>query len=151
MNDMLALLGCWQLDVETVRGRVYSLETGEVEYMPVEGNTTAETSVDFLQQLRQRHAKPLIAICDNETCRWNIAHQTRVKVVHTVQVLAAAYGVSGVIPVKTGIQDTGHPLPAFARTGFVGVTMAFRRTVTGRQAVKDEQESTLCLMEEVLK
>ena len=98
MNDMLALLGCWQLDVETVRGRVYSLETGEVEYMPVEGNTTAETSVVFLQQLRQRHAEPLIAICDNETCRWNIADQTGVRVVHTVQVLAEAYGLPASFP-----------------------------------------------------
>jgi len=41
------------------------LETGEVEHMPVEGNTTAETSVAFLQQLRERHAEPLIAIWDN--------------------------------------------------------------------------------------
>jgi len=28
-----------------------------------------------------------------------------------------------VIPVKTGIQGSGHPLPACARTGFVGVTI----------------------------
>jgi len=41
------------------------LETGEVESMPVEGNTTAETSVLFLQQLRERHAEPLIGIWDN--------------------------------------------------------------------------------------
>jgi transposase len=41
------------------------LETGEVEYMPVEGNTTAATSVVFLQQLRERHAEPLIVIWDN--------------------------------------------------------------------------------------
>jgi transposase len=41
------------------------LETGEVEDMPVEGNTTAETSVVFLQQLRERHAEPLIVIWDN--------------------------------------------------------------------------------------
>jgi glycerol-3-phosphate dehydrogenase subunit C len=33
-----------------------------------------------------------LAICDNETCRWNIASQTGIAVVHTVQVLAAAYG-----------------------------------------------------------
>ena len=33
--------------------------------MPVEGNTTAETSVAFLQQLRERHAEPLIVIWDN--------------------------------------------------------------------------------------
>jgi transposase len=41
------------------------LETGEVEAMAVEGNTTAATSVTFLQQLRQRHAEPLIVIWDN--------------------------------------------------------------------------------------
>jgi len=41
------------------------LETGEVEYMPVEGNTTAATSVVFLQQLHERHAEPLIVIWDN--------------------------------------------------------------------------------------
>ena len=34
-----------------------------------------------------------LAICDNETCRWNIADKTGVPVVHTVQVLAAAYGL----------------------------------------------------------
>jgi transposase len=41
------------------------LETGAVDHMPVEGNTTAETSVVFLQQLRERHAEPLIVIWDN--------------------------------------------------------------------------------------
>jgi glycerol-3-phosphate dehydrogenase subunit C len=34
-----------------------------------------------------------LAICDNETCRWNIAAETELKVVHTVQVLAQAYGI----------------------------------------------------------
>ena len=32
--------------------------------------------------------------------------------------------IDAVIPVKTGIQRSGHPLPAFARTGFVGVTLS---------------------------
>jgi transposase len=41
------------------------LETGEVEAMAVQGNTTAATSVTFLQQLRKRHAEPLIVIWDN--------------------------------------------------------------------------------------
>lgn len=41
------------------------LETGEVAAMAVQGNTTAATSVTFLQQLRQRHAEPLIVIWDN--------------------------------------------------------------------------------------
>jgi glycerol-3-phosphate dehydrogenase subunit C len=35
-----------------------------------------------------------LAICDNETCRWNIAAKTGARVVHTVQVLAAAYGLT---------------------------------------------------------
>jgi glycerol-3-phosphate dehydrogenase subunit C len=36
------------------------------------------------------------AICDNETCRWNIAAKTGTRVVHTVQVLSEAYGLTGV-------------------------------------------------------
>lgn len=34
------------------------------------------------------------AICDNETCRWNIAVSSGLPVVHTVQVLAEAYGLN---------------------------------------------------------
>lgn len=41
------------------------LETGEVEAMTVPENTAAATSVTFLQQLRERHAEPLIVIWDN--------------------------------------------------------------------------------------
>jgi transposase len=41
------------------------LETGDVEAMPVEGNTNAQTSVAFLSQLRQHHPEPLIVIWDN--------------------------------------------------------------------------------------
>jgi transposase len=41
------------------------LETGEVEAMPVEGNTNAQTSVAFLQQLRAHHPQPLIVFWDN--------------------------------------------------------------------------------------
>jgi len=41
------------------------LESGEVESMPVEGNTTAETSVALLRQLRERHTEPLMVIWDN--------------------------------------------------------------------------------------
>lgn len=41
------------------------LETGEVAYMPVEGNTTAATSVVFLQQLRAQQVAPLLVIWDN--------------------------------------------------------------------------------------
>ena len=41
------------------------LETGEVESMTVTGNSTAETSVAFLQQLRGKHSGWLILIWDN--------------------------------------------------------------------------------------
>ena len=41
------------------------LETGEVEVMDLEGNSSAETSVAFLQQLRAHHPEPLIVIWDN--------------------------------------------------------------------------------------
>lgn len=41
------------------------LETGEVEVMAVTGNTTAETSVAFMKQLRENHQAPLIVIWDN--------------------------------------------------------------------------------------
>jgi transposase len=41
------------------------LETGEVEAMPVLGNTNAETSVVFLKQLREKHPESLITIWDN--------------------------------------------------------------------------------------
>ena len=41
------------------------LETGEVEVMELDGNSTAETSAAFLQQLRANHPEPLIVIWDN--------------------------------------------------------------------------------------
>ena len=41
------------------------LETGEVEAMELDGNSCAETSVAFLQQLRAHHVEPLIIIWDN--------------------------------------------------------------------------------------
>jgi transposase len=41
------------------------LETGEVEVMELEGNSSAATSVSFLQQLRAHHPEPLIIIWDN--------------------------------------------------------------------------------------
>ena len=40
-------------------------ETGEVEAMPLEGNSSAETSAAFLQQLRAHHAEPLVVFWDN--------------------------------------------------------------------------------------
>jgi transposase len=41
------------------------LETGEVEAMPLEGNSSAETSVRFLRQLRVQHTEPLVVFWDN--------------------------------------------------------------------------------------
>ena len=41
------------------------LETGEVEVMELDGNSSAATSVAFLQQLRAHHPEPLIVIWDN--------------------------------------------------------------------------------------
>jgi transposase len=41
------------------------LETGEVEAMPLVGNSSAQTSVAFLQQLRAHHPMPLVVFWDN--------------------------------------------------------------------------------------
>jgi transposase len=41
------------------------LETGEVEVMELDGNSSAATSVAFLQQLRVRHPEPLLVVWDN--------------------------------------------------------------------------------------
>ena len=34
-----------------------------------------------------------LAICDSETCRWQITHGTGVPTQHPIEILAAAYGV----------------------------------------------------------
>jgi transposase len=41
------------------------LETGEVEFMSIVGNSNAETSVAFLKQLREKYAGQLLIIWDN--------------------------------------------------------------------------------------
>ena len=41
------------------------LETGEVEWMEIEGNSNSGTSAVFLGQLRERHPGPLSVIWDN--------------------------------------------------------------------------------------
>ena len=41
------------------------LESGQVEFMAVDGNSNSATSVAFLQQLREKHDQPLIIIWDN--------------------------------------------------------------------------------------
>jgi len=35
-----------------------------------------------------------VAVCDSETCRWQIAHGTGAKMIHPVELLAQAYGLS---------------------------------------------------------
>ena len=45
---------------------VVCLETGEVEWMDLEGNSNSGTSAAFLERLRQRHSGPLVVIWDNE-------------------------------------------------------------------------------------
>ena len=45
------------------------LETGEVEWMELEGNSNAVTSAAFLLQLRERHSGPLNVIWDNAAAR----------------------------------------------------------------------------------
>ncbi|HXV99815.1 MAG TPA: anaerobic glycerol-3-phosphate dehydrogenase subunit C [Anaerolineae bacterium] len=35
-----------------------------------------------------------IAVCDSETCRWQIAHATGAKMIHPVELLAQAYGLA---------------------------------------------------------
>jgi glycerol-3-phosphate dehydrogenase subunit C len=39
-----------------------------------------------------RETKGPVAVCDSETCRWNIAAATGVPLVHPIELLAAAYG-----------------------------------------------------------
>ena len=41
------------------------LETAEVEWMDLEGNSNSGTSAAFLRQLRDRHSSPLMVIWDN--------------------------------------------------------------------------------------
>ena len=41
------------------------LETGEVEWMDLDGNSNSGTSAAFLEQLREGHTGPLTVIWDN--------------------------------------------------------------------------------------
>jgi transposase len=41
------------------------VETGEVEALPLDGTSNAETSASFLKHLRDRHAEPLVVFWDN--------------------------------------------------------------------------------------
>ena len=54
------------------------LETGEVEWMELEGNSNSGTSVAFLTQLREKHPGPLSVIWDNAPAHRGEAVQERV-------------------------------------------------------------------------
>jgi glycerol-3-phosphate dehydrogenase subunit C len=47
----------------------------------------------LFQQVRA--ARPDLAACDSETCRWQIANATGIPSVHPVEVLYRAYGLGG--------------------------------------------------------
>ena len=55
------------------------VETGEVEAMEVTGTCTAETSVTFLTQLREKHAESLIIVWDNGPAHHGDAIRTYLK------------------------------------------------------------------------
>lgn len=55
------------------------LETGEVEVMPIEGNSNAEASVAFLKQLREKYTGLLIVIWDNGPAHRGEAMRTYLK------------------------------------------------------------------------
>ncbi len=44
-----------------------------------------------------------VAVCDSETCRWQITHATGIETVHPVELLAAAYGYTGCDRVEKAI------------------------------------------------
>jgi len=70
------------------------LETGEVLAMPVEGNTTAETSVAFLQLLREKYSGLLIVIWDNGPAHRGEAMRTYLSTPHLKLRLVALPGYS---------------------------------------------------------
>ena len=63
--------GCWPKGgrlpkwLRLWRESLIPLETGEVEAMEIAGNSNAETSTAFLQQLPENHPGPLVVIWDN--------------------------------------------------------------------------------------
>ena len=54
------------------------LETGEMEWMELEGNSNSRTSEAFLRQLRERHSGPLKVIWDNawpcDAASWELCY-----------------------------------------------------------------------------
>lgn len=59
----------------------YKLEKAEI------ARAVGRPLFDFVQQVNGP-----VAVCDSETCRWNIADATGVPFVHPIELLAAAYG-----------------------------------------------------------
>lgn len=55
------------------------VETGEVEFLALEGNSTADTSVTFLAHLRPHHREPLFVIWDNAPAHGGEALRTYLK------------------------------------------------------------------------
>ncbi len=55
-----------------------------------------------------------LAVCDSETCRWQITHGTGLPAVHPVELLAAAYGLRG-------------RKPAGRRAGITGIQLKSRK------------------------
>jgi glycerol-3-phosphate dehydrogenase subunit C len=43
---------------------------------------------------RIQESRALVAVCDTETCRWHIAGMTGVKVLHPIELIARAYGIT---------------------------------------------------------
>ena len=48
-----------------------------------------------------------LAVCDSETCRWQITHGTGLPAVHPVELLAAAYGYTPEKPLAGVLQAAG--------------------------------------------
>jgi glycerol-3-phosphate dehydrogenase subunit C len=53
-----------------------------------------------------------LAVCDSETCRWQITHGTGLPAVHPVELLAAAYGFAPEKPLAAVLQAEGIHLGA---------------------------------------
>ena len=53
-----------------------------------------------------------LAVCDTETCRWQITHGTGIPAVHPVELLAAAYGFAPEKPLAGVLQAAGIQLGA---------------------------------------
>jgi glycerol-3-phosphate dehydrogenase subunit C len=47
-----------------------------------------------------------VAVCDSETCRWQITHATGLPSIHPVELIAAAYGMRGEGGVERVMSET---------------------------------------------